>query len=49
MLLVKTSHMGPRGTAIGGRRGGPKVVQNDFSKGFEACLYKEKNYIVVYG
>jgi len=30
MLLVKTSHMGPRGTTTGGRRGGPKVIQNDF-------------------
>jgi len=42
MLLVKMSHMGPRGIAIGGRRGDPKVVQNDFLKGFEACLYGEK-------
>ncbi len=39
--------MGPRNIAIGGRRGGPKVVQNEFFKGFEACLYREKCSIVV--
>jgi hypothetical protein len=47
MLLVKMSRMGPRGIATGGRRGGSKVVQNDFLKGFEACLYRDKCYIVV--
>jgi hypothetical protein len=47
MLLVKMSHMGPKGTTIGGRKGGPRVVQNDFLKGFEACLYRDKCYIVV--
>ncbi len=44
MLLVKTSHMGPRGTTTSGRREGLRVVQNDFLKGFEACLYLIYNY-----
>jgi hypothetical protein len=41
-MLLKMNHMGPKGIAIGGRKGAPRVVQNDFLKGFEACLYREK-------
>jgi hypothetical protein len=47
MLFVKMSHMGPKGIATGGRRGDPRVIQNDFLNGFEACLYREKCYIIV--
>jgi len=47
MLLVKMSHMEPKDTGTFGRRGGPKVIQIDFLKGFEVCLYRDKCYIVV--
>jgi hypothetical protein len=47
MLLVKMNHMGPRGTDTGGSKEGPRVVQIDFLKGLEACLYRDKCYIIV--